>query len=411
MIDAELYDRRAPEGRLGGKRELPVLFHLRDASRPRVVRPTAEESLPLATADTPAPSAAESGTPAFTAAFEPATTSPPAMYALAPALPQLNVVQEVLEQPSSSPPAAPAAEKAPAITPLAEAASASDVPSSTEVGAADVRPARRFKTPPTEEWFATHGRYIAAGFVLALIGTVYLARTTRKATPPASATTQSAPLLAESETSVATDSAVTIALPPASSSSAVAVAKPVAPEAPKVELQLPVASQVDRSPAAAAEQSASGDSLFVFQPTKRAEERVAVRDAPVPASANLPAPPLTSPAENSSANASLPAAYPVTSSPVSYQESSSAPASYPRTSAPTLSPPMPVASPPMPTVPVGTPFPSNAPLTQGAYVPPGGMSPSSWQPPVAAPPLPGTYQSPETIARGPRYERTGSGNY
>src|SRR5262249_10159950 len=44
---------------------------------------------------------------------------------------------------------------------------------------------RKLKTPLVEDWFTTHGRYIAVGFVLALIATVYFARMNRQSAPPA----------------------------------------------------------------------------------------------------------------------------------------------------------------------------------------------------------------------------------
>lgn len=441
MIDTELYDRRPPGGGSAGKRELPVLFHLRDVSRPRVVRPAEVASPPPTVAEPPPPVTTETiFSPASVPASAPLPAAPPSpvFYALEPmpAAPKLNVIQPVAAQPllppaSPPPDIPPPAETTIAAPPPAEAATASKERSSAASiaaesttaesataasTAAEVRPARRFKTPRTEEWFATHGKFIAAGFVLALIGTILLAKTTRKTAPQASHPAHSAPLLASTETSATGDAAIKIDLPAASSNSAVAVTKPVAPsEAPKVELQLPVAAQADASPAATAEKSANGDSLFVFQANNRTEERVAARTDVSPAAANLPSPPPAAAAAPSTGTP--PAAYPVTSSPALYQERPFAPTSYPRTSAPMLPPSMPpsmpVAAPPLPPAPSGAPYPGTAmpPMAQGAYVPPGGQVPSTWQPPVGAPPLEGPYQSPETTARGPRYERTGSGNY
>jgi hypothetical protein len=48
----------------------------------------------------------------------------------------------------------------------------------------------RQKSKPTagDDWFATHGKFIALGFVLALIGTIYVARNRRPATKPVLAT-------------------------------------------------------------------------------------------------------------------------------------------------------------------------------------------------------------------------------
>src|SRR5207237_59065 len=39
---------------------------------------------------------------------------------------------------------------------------------------------RKPQTPASEDWFASHGKFIAIAFVLALIGTVYFARTNRR---------------------------------------------------------------------------------------------------------------------------------------------------------------------------------------------------------------------------------------
>ena len=413
MIDTELYDRQPPEGKIGRKSALPVLFHLRDVSRPAVRRPVDEIVAPSSAAAT-TPSETFESAPQFSPPTALAIPLPPAPYASepAPAASSLDI-SPILPEPPPAPLELTPSSTAALVEDSDQAATTSTGPSGTEKNTLEVRPARRYKTPPTEEWFATHGKFIAAGFVLALIGTMYLARTTRKSSPSASHPTQSAPLLADAKAS-ANDAAITIDLPTAASSSAVATAKPVAaPEGSQVDLQLPVAAQTEPSPAATAEKTAGSDSLFVFQPNKRTDERVAARNDLVPASANLPSPPPNMPA--TSPTGTMPAAYPVTNSPALYQEPPSASTSYPRTAAPSL----PVAAPPLPSLPPATPAAGSAlpPAMQNAYAPPNGPTainrPAAmpWQPPAGAPPLPGPYQSPDNIARGPRYERTGSGNY
>jgi hypothetical protein len=217
----------------------------------------------------------------------------------------------------------------------------------------------------------------------------------------------------------------------------VAIAAPLAsqplPVESKVELQAPLTPQPEAA-SIASDRPASGDNLFHFPAANRSEERVAARTDVAPASANVAAAPPNTPA---AAAASLPAAYPVTNSPSLYQDAASAAPSYPQTAAPVFPPVQPraggmpfpgVAAPPLPAAP-----PPGA--GAGMYSPPGiGQAPfiapapaiaqapampqaPAWQPPAIAqapmgpPPLPAVYQSPETIARGARYERTGSGNY
>jgi hypothetical protein len=383
-----------------------VLFHLRDVSRPRQVKtPTPAEATPVV-AHAPVEMASPIVPP-----FPPVAAPPdeltefrlqdlelPASKLVETRVYEMSLAAERLAASSDAMPEnLPSLAKA--VETVTQAEATSDSASSVDEPAATASPpTHRLKSPPLEDWFAAHGKFIAAGFVLALCGTVYFARTTRKQGPVASNPAATAPLLAETETALTPTISVpkVESLPPLT---AVAESKgrPGAAEESKVELQLPVATPQDSTAAVAEKPASGGDSLFVFQPSKRGEERVASLPQVTAASANAPAPPATT-----DAGPQMPLSYPVTSSPPLYQGTPAAGPGYPTHAAPAVAPP-PMPPGPTPVVPPAAGFQPG--------VPPQGWPQQSWSPPAAAPPMAGPYQSPQTIARGPRYERTGSGNY
>jgi hypothetical protein len=318
---------------------------------------------------------------------------------------------------------------------------------------------RRLKTPPGEDWFATHGKVIAVAFVLALIGTIYLARTNRKQAvgdqPLANADSQLQQNADEQQPSFAPGGMTTQGHSPAIS----------AISDSKVELHAPVlvveASTDAKSPAS--------DRLFDFPTPKKSDERLASRpdtrsrentsegDKTVPANASEPistsappqsnlAPSLAPPQSNlapplgpaqsnlapqtagASVAAAMPTAYPLTSAPplvgaASPMATMPAPAGYASASPgppadyrnqfqmqaatypPQAQPNQSAAQAWVP--PTNTSAPYQASAYQSQAYQPGTYQPGAYQPGAYQP---GAYQPIET-ARGPRNERTGSGNY
>lgn len=475
-MDAEIHERRPPERpRLRG--ELPILFHLRDVSRPRpgAAKPQGTGTAPLE------PSAGLSAVAALASVNAPALENPLlTANAVEPKSTDFPVTEEVADDPIGSsnlkqsfiplaalPPVVPiesadevltessvsavecTAPEAEAIvplsfaraTPLAMASSVpdQDVATSPSADVTDVapapassdtvvqaRPERRFRTPATEKWFTTHGRFIAACFVVALAGTVYLARNNRKQTSP-DAGSPAGPLLAATETATSP----TISLPSQDANvthASGAVSQFAKPETSTVELFVPVAAGPDRN-VASAEKSNAQDNLFQIPASKKSEERVAAR-----ADLNSAAAPFAA-ASNAATAASpvataMPTAYPVTNAQTSHQEpvahvsypqtaypqtaypqAGYQQASYPQTSYPQANSPASAAMSPASTHGHVSPAAAYQPAGQPFY-PPNNHYPqaAAWGPP--APPVPtAPGQSSEITARGQRYERIGSGNY
>ncbi|MEX2174834.1 MAG: hypothetical protein WD872_10760 [Pirellulaceae bacterium] len=366
------------------KRELPVLFHLIDVSRPKGYT-APPVSLDLVPASPP---------PRYEPAFElpePTLERPepePHFFAPQPFEPlDHNLDHDNLDRDAAtadeSAPIAPesfasAAAEAPDewdVVPesLAEQTPAEEVPPEVEnppVDAVSLRQRaaarqRNRQTTARDDWFTTHGKYIAVGFVLALLVTVYLARTNRHEPAPPIADLPHAhpgdaghephenharPTVA-SETSPA--AAITQLGPTTEASGPRAAA-----------LHPPTIPQLAQQPAES--RPAGGDNLFSFG--KRAEERVAARTDAKPAPALLEAGRPASPA---------PAA-----------------------------PPLPEVQPQYPT----TPYRGEYPTAPTAAAPPPA------QPPAVGPTLnPSASNQPiypqTNTARGYRHERTGSSLY
>jgi hypothetical protein len=264
---------------------------------------------------------------------------------------------------------------------------------------------RQKKTSASEDWFASHGKFIAVAFVIALIGTVYLARTNRQqATPVKEEAAVQSPLVDLRPTAPSQDIA------PARVQTVAAVSDS------KVELQPPSAPPLIAS--APQEKSAGADKLFDFPappPSTKAVEHVAARPTSAPVSApagtkaeESPAPAAAAPSNTAPA---LTPAYPVTNSPAAYPSTTAGPGAYPQTSAPAFQAP----ANPQPNY--GNQFPAQ-PNQQSTLQQPTPQQPApqqsggagGWSPPTSMNGA-GSYQSIDNTARGPRYERTGSGRY
>jgi hypothetical protein len=369
------------------ERKLPVLFHLLDVSRPRAPKP-AVQPVDLVSSSPAAQVNRELELELSLAPLSPAPLSPIAEFRVAdePAVSALTSSAAVDQSPEPStdfvavPQVTPlvAAETTPAAgtvqmaAPAPKAAPPVSLPATRHIN-------RRKKPAVADDWFAAHGKFIAVAFVLALIGTVYFARTSRRPVKQEEMVRPVAPLIELASVSQLPTTTTTLAAstsPPSLATTSAAVA--ASPTPATVELHMPTtpAPQV----AATNEKQVGSDNLFVFPPNKP-DERVAARPESA-ANASRPAAAATPPA-----TATMPPAYPVTASPPLYAGA----ATYPQTAAPPLA----AASPP------------NA--YQQALSPPGPPLPAA--PPAADYGHPSPYQSPDNVARGPRYERTGSGNY
>jgi hypothetical protein len=434
-----------PRGTSAGQssREFPVLFHLMDVSRPRAkLSPTIDSSNLLNAVEQlhwppdedsePLPSASSAPEPAATRnELPPAIESPP-----------------VIEIPTAAPETTVAASELAATTtddviatetPAAEVASVevtadiAEAPRPALPSPALVTLRKKPKTSASEDWFASHGKYIAVAFVLALVATIYFARVNREQNSVAKLDTPSQPPLIDSTPAVAATSQPAYSSPPIAPTVQTASAASPATPSP-VELRAPqlVEPSSDRPK----------DNLFEFAAAKGADDRIAARtDDPSKSTAPaLAAPALTSPTQPGTpevvatpapqvAAPAEAAAYPVTSSPAThYPVSIPAGAAYPAT------------SPPQPSAPILAPPGGNGYQPQSQYGPPGGgvyQSQSQYGAPAGPPtdyrsqyPVtpaslppqqpaaqawnggqPASYPSYDTTARGPRNERTGSGNY
>jgi hypothetical protein len=321
---------------------------------------------------------------------------------------------------------------------------------------------RKSRMPFSEDWFAAHGRYIAVVFVIALIGTIYLARTNRR--PATSASQPQAAAKSGDASAPAVDLPPLVAKSgPSAGNSPSNAPKLVDTASAAVETRTELHPPTTESapPEAARPRD---ENLFVFPQAKKAEERVATRsDAPQAlvnpnVTGQSPAAPSAAPPLTSSAAPALPSvapptisampqapapslgpAYPTTSpSPTNYPTTSPPQYAYPTTTAPALTeapampprfaPGQPAPSPPVyPTTnayqqptsspqlpqggawqPPGQQAPAQPPAGQGAWTP---SSPGGWSPPVSSGGTPPQYQVPNNTASGFRNERTGSSLY
>jgi hypothetical protein len=402
-------------------REFPVLFHLMDVSRPR----TSKQATSIGSANLLSavehlgwpPADDIESFPAASASEPPAaTTQSLASEGLSPASQLVGTPTETEDLTTTEPTAPVDSADQPVV--------AVEVPPPPPLVTLRKKP----KTSATEDWFASHGKFIAVAFVLALIATIYFARVNREkgaVAKPELASQQPlvngnpAPSKAENVLADATSvQTASVATPAASARSS-----PVELRAP----QLVAEPSVDKPK----------DNLFEF--AKNADDRIAARPdnasqiaAPALSPPAISAPTFVSPTTpeiiatpapqlTSSTASTDTAAYPVTSSPPTHYPVSMPPAaSYPATSYPTTPPP------PSASAPVLAPPGTNGYQPQPQLAPPGSppvdyrsqypVTPASipTQPP-AAPAWnvgqPASYPSYDSTARGPRNERTGSGTY
>jgi hypothetical protein len=390
--------------------ELPILFHLMDVSRPRAA---AKDAL-ASPAPAEQPKVAELSSLVTTAALDAVSTTlaAPATEFKATPAPELTaaslgtVSAESLDSPfkSIADSDKPASENAPdakpatelAVTAALESAAQASQPAATVTLKSKTVERRQRKTPASEDWFASHGKFIAIGFVIALIGTVYYARTNRQqASPSKSEAVPQSPLVEIRSTD-----------PPAESATK-SVTTVAAVSDSKVELQPPSAPPLIAS-APASDKTTSADKLFDFPATAKVEQRIAARSSTAAGSeAKNEQPPASSAPANSVP--ALAPAYPVTTSPPGYPSTTVTPAAYPQTSAPAQQVPSNPASS------YRSQFPAQQPQQPVAQQPPPQVAPqqpaaSGWSPPAGAY-APSQYQPMNNTASGPRYEQTGSGHF
>jgi hypothetical protein len=365
-ISSDNSRRPSPTGTV--RPELPVLFHLMDVSRSR---PSTTGSKPAA------PAAASPATLNL-----PATTSEQEIQQAPVAGDALDVTSAA--QPSQSP-TSTGIDLAPTNSQIAEEPATAETVSeaartkiTTHVSLKPKAPDRRGrKTAASEDWFASHGKFIAIGFVVALIGTVYFARTNRQPASLPKADQASQALLGDNEAATAA----------AETSSATQVKTIAAVSDSKVELQRPSAPALIANGDAA--KLPSSDKLFDF--AGRPEEQVASRPTSRSDVSPSPEQPKT-------------------------EEIKTLPAATTNPSAPVLAPAYPVTGSPGAGYPAtrSTPAPANSsatynnqfvgqttqpPAANPGWTPPGGVNTTSQNQPL------------DNTARGPRYERSGSGHY
>jgi len=419
-------------------RELPVLFHLMDVSRPKGFSSAGSMSFKLDAADEGPAAPALPRHDRAEAAYQSALASDLASDLVSVAPPpcpaeafDLETAAELVQtkaygslpsEPSVTDAASGSAgdgPHAPGTFPATQAP-ASDSQTSTELNTpgpsgeqtvtlrerAEERKRKR-QEGKKDDWFSTQGRYIAIGFFIALAVTIYVARTGRKlAAPPVAGTTKVAPavdMAASAKKSspvkqaTATESAKITSVRPTAKATA---ANTTAASEPKTALHPPTIPQLKSEPAGKG--AAADATLFTF--TKRTEERVATRtDEPAPASVGaasaVQSPSAPPAAAAGSAPPTLEPHYPTTNYPSQYLQA--APAGGP--AAAYASPPA-MYAPPSATY---APPPATYAPPPATYAPPAAGAGPALGPAASTMPL---YPTTNT-ASGYRYERTGSSVY
>lgn len=268
---------------------------------------------------------------------------------------------------------------------------------------AALREQKRQGSKSSNNWLTSHGKLLAIGFVIALAGTIFLARASRKPAPvtgpeiewPTTNPGAAANLAADATEPTAVVAAslpAAKAASPSEASPATIAENPTPPAAseppaqPRVDLlapTIPSTPETSVSPAAVAsdapsQETKTAENLFPWKNTP--EERVAARPE-TPAASPPPAPPVQQPpaAAPPAAPVAAPVAAPAASAPPQYQ--------YPQTNYQGLSQPLPGPAAP----PSGVPANGNA------------TGPSLYAPSNASAPAP--------PASGYRNEPHGSGLY
>jgi hypothetical protein len=300
----------------------------------------------------------------------------------------------------------------------------------------------RHRPPAAENWFGSQGKFIALGFVLALVGTIYFARSNRQ--PDAAAIIAETPHAHPGDAGsgaphehshqptiveaaqVSTPSAATAGT--SETSPAKLSDSTAGSETSKAELHPPAIPQLASEPSSE-NRTATEDKLFQFPSAKRSDERLAVRPvgpttiinhtltqqtapshgqggAPASPAAHLAAtmpPAVTPPAAQLPAPPVLAPNYPVAHSPPPPGNQPGPPMGYP---------------PPNVGVPAPAPPAESTPRYRSPYIPPAGAGvwpaagapagpPPQPQHPSAA--MPPQYPFQDHSARGYRHEPTGSG--
>jgi hypothetical protein len=403
MTTTTTASRRQPASEPRPPRELPVLFHLMDVSRPRGY------SAPAATSAVAQPAEFTLGSrlpdpeperPAKPSAVPPISASESVTSSLAAEF-DLQMAASLAETGGID--ATPLEAKGGRSSAVTEPDSAEgedgtrSVPITLETPPpaadgdavalrerAEVRMRKR-SAAARDDWFATHGKYIAIGFVICLAGTVFLAR--RNAKPAKAPVAEKhaqhdhakPPLKPAAKTIRSASAEIPVEEPKSGTSPAAVAAKPAA-ETSQTALHPPTIPQLPAQP----ESGKSDDGLFPWK--QPSEERVATRtDVPLPAGSAMPAP-ASSPAPQPEATPQ----YPTTSFGGNYQ--------------PVLptAPPVGQAS-SLPTQPSA----SNMPVPSGSIYGPALSSPTGVAPATQPQPSYPTTNS----ASGYRHERTGSGLY
>lgn len=358
-------------------RGLPVLFHLMDVSRPKGYG-----------APPPAFTLGSVADPLETYESSLASRFPSEPPIEAPDSFDLETAAELVQTKAYG--SLPAEVTTSVLAPPATDITANSSEASGEHAVGDQAPAHSLETPPPaaddavtlrnraeerqrkrqegkkDDWFSTQGKYIAIGFVAALMVTIYVARSGRQPAKPHVATKPHT-----HSSAAATNNAAVSPVKPAVAAESAKITSihpttKTTTSEPKTALHPPTVPQLAQQPD---KTSSAGDgTLFTF--TRRTEERVAANtDAPTTAAAataaTAPQPAPTTPAQ---ATPTLQPQYPSTRYPSDYQ---------------------PVAPPP-------------------AYAPP----PASGGGPNLGPAASSMPLYPTTnTASGTRYERTGSGLY
>ncbi len=335
-------------------RELPVLFHLLDVSRPKGYAASSPADLPLSSPATfpepiddcepfPTNHAAETSvSSALAEAFDLETAAGLAETSGLGTIPPVPIPPVAEDAKSDDGDRAVASQ--PPATDVFESTTDDHSGSSSSLAAPSPAPAdeavtlrqraqerqRKRQAATKGDWFSSHGKVIAIGFVLALLATIYLARSNRKpsAPPVAKATKQ------PTRTIKSVNAEQSIAAKSSSASPAVAIArvspaeKPPAAES-RTALHPPTIPQLAQEPAAA---KSPDDSLFPW--AKRDEERVAARTDAGSLPSMSPTPPTV---EQPQAPAAPPPQYPSTNYRGDYQPAA-APAQYPAAPQPGAAP-------------------------------------------------------------------------
>ena len=328
-------------------RELPVLFHLMDVSRPKgfsapppafaldaedepsalgsaesfdletaakLVQTKAYGSLP---ADLPPPTLVPGSLEP--AAVESAASEAEALTAEAPSPAAQVSLPPTDEHPISelnTKPNALGSVEAPAVTESSAEPKLETPPPLADEGVSlrqrTEERQRKRQSDKQDDWFHTQGRYIAIGFVLALLATIYLARTNRRSSSPpvaaktkpaATAPAKAAPAAKKPLGTVATTAAITAVRPTEKSPA----------DQPQAALHPPTIPQLAQEPATST--APATETLFTF--SKSAGDRLAARtDDPASTPPTSTAPPLsTAPTDPPD----LQPQYPSTSFPGTYQ--------------------------------------------------------------------------------------------